>query len=130
MIKGPVKKKPGSLKTLIVYNMLMFISFFLVYCTIFVHADSLIFKYIVIGSFFLSFILSIMCWWMEPGYLNKDPKFSFMELLEEFEPNCLCPECEVIKTPRSRHCNICNRCIDRFDHHCPWINNCVGVKYI
>ena len=92
------------------------------------HADSLVFKLIVIGTFFLSFILSIVCWAMDPGYLKKDPNLPFMTLLEQFEPNCLCPECEVIKTPRSRHCNLCNRCIDRFDHHCPWINNCVGVR--
>ena len=34
----------------------------------------------------------------------------------------------MIKTARSRHCAICDRCVERYDHHCPWINNCVGIK--
>eukprot|EP00397_Hematodinium_sp_SG-2012_P024387 GEMP01025397.1.p1 GENE.GEMP01025397.1~~GEMP01025397.1.p1 ORF type:complete len:412 (+),score=78.09 GEMP01025397.1:79-1236(+) len=32
------------------------------------------------------------------------------------------------KPPRAHHCKTCNRCIFRMDHHCPWINNCVGLK--
>ena len=48
-------------------------------------------------------------------------------MLSSFDPVLLCPDCEVIRTTRSRHCSICNRCVERFDHHCPWINNCVGT---
>jgi hypothetical protein len=27
-----------------------------------------------------------------------------------------------------RHCLDCGRCVSTFDHHCPWINNCIGEK--
>ena len=62
----------------------------------------------------------------DPGYLQQ--QHNFLDLLTKIHPAEMCPDCLVLRTPRSRHCAICNRCVERFDHHCPWLNNCVGIR--
>lgn len=74
---------------------------------------------------FLSFLYA-SC--KDPGVLKPEKGRSFLELLRDINPADLCPECKVIRSARSRHCAICNCCVERFDHHCPWVNNCVGIK--
>lgn len=38
-----------------------------------------------------------------------------------------CQKCQAYKPPRAHHCSACKRCVMRMDHHCPWLNNCVGI---
>ena len=65
---------------------------------------------------------------IKPGFMRGTSAIPFLRLVEKFEPNMLCPACEVICTSDSRHCYICNQCVERFDHHCQWVNNCIGIK--
>jgi len=37
-----------------------------------------------------------------------------------------CSVCHSRKPDRSHHCRSCRTCILKMDHHCPWVNNCVG----
>lgn len=39
-----------------------------------------------------------------------------------------CGFCSIMQPLRAKHCEECHHCVRRYDHHCPWIGNCVGER--
>ena len=90
----------------------------------------------VVGMVGMLYLLILVLVCRDPGgpahfpaaYLSAD--HSLLQLYLTNESHKVCPECVVLQPRRARHCTICRKCIFKYDHHCPWINNCIGARNI
>lgn len=63
-----------------------------------------------------------------PGFVPdvEDAESTVHEIKRKGGDLRYCQKCCHYKPPRAHHCRVCKRCVLKMDHHCIWINNCVG----
>ncbi|XP_076007170.1 palmitoyltransferase ZDHHC12-A [Genypterus blacodes] len=91
--------------------------------------------------FFLLVVLSVVLYFavslMDPGFILIDTVkcvHGESEEMEKMLPQASTPRlrrcgyCLLQQPMRAKHCHTCKQCVRRYDHHCPWIENCVGER--
>ncbi|CAM5121133.1 unnamed protein product [Eretmochelys imbricata] len=90
--------------------------------------------------FQIPFILSVVgllyyfykTWRTDPGYIKiseEERRKNIVTLAEagHLDFRTFCTSCLVKKPLRSMHCIACNSCTAKYDQHCLWIGQCIGV---
>ncbi|XP_042336417.1 palmitoyltransferase ZDHHC12 isoform X2 [Sceloporus undulatus] len=91
---------------------------------------------VFVSLVFISVLLYYMVSLMDPGYVehNEDEKESVSKeqkiVISQHVPAVQLRRCGycMLKPMRAKHCRECQHCVRRYDHHCPWIENCVGER--
>ena len=85
----------------------------------------------------LFFILSVVLFCVvskkDPGYTKQIPLDKFYIYLdqaikEKRNLDYFCFFCRNIWSSTGVHCMTCDRCVEGHDHHCQFVNNCIGYR--
>jgi hypothetical protein len=115
-----------------IFNSLMFVCLhcffeFLLFFFVLPKLNSAIYYHLfwlLIVTLFASFYLANKS---DPGFIEPKDNLTWLEMVEnKININDFCPYCRIKRTNKIKHCHVCKKCIKGFDHHCNWIDNCVG----
>ena len=129
MIEGPCGFRPSLLTGLIVsIPVLLFFLF---------NSEYLVITVFLIFLYIITMILLLLVSFNDPGIIRRFKsednnlmarKDIYIFQLGYIRKYKFCSTCSIIRPTRSTHCSDCNNCVEKFDHHCPWIGNCAGKR--
>ena len=131
------------------YTLIYYFLIYIIFMLIFVFRIAIMFnkgkksfdKLLIYNILFcgvLFFILSIMsflfsifftCYFICYQKKKKkkiNQKKSLIQLYEENENSNICVKCKSVIKNDTVHCLVCGICIDKWDHHCFWLNTCIN----
>ena len=85
-------------------------------------------------GFIVGVFLLIQCYRVDPGKVTPENHQQLMDMYKHPDvamgevPLKWCNTCRFLRPPRTHHCRMCDICVIRFDHHCVWLNTCIGAK--
>jgi len=99
------------------------------FCALWATADVNAQELYTISSFvYGALVLLLIVIWVvievaDPASIETDPTYT----PEDKDPE-LCRYCYTPQRARTKHCGLCNKCVHDFDHHCLYLNTCVGGR--
>jgi palmitoyltransferase len=129
-LKSPSKKIEKSVCLIIIFFIIYFVEI-VGYLIILFPILNNFYSYAFISSIILVFLFYIILLCKKSSYnpieyVNEKNLLKLVEKGEDIKEYC--PKCLIKKKKFTVHCFICDVCIEDFDHHCSWINKCVGEK--
>ncbi|ABN67846.2 Heme Binding Zinc finger protein [Scheffersomyces stipitis CBS 6054] len=89
--------------------------------------NSKLMTYYIAFTIALVYVATILAVFSDPGRVTSNSDTShFKNNQLIFFDHKVCSTCHITKPARSKHCSTCGHCYMLFDHHCVWVNNCIG----
>ena len=105
----------------------MTVSFIVLALGILPYVPNQVLVILLLLSFLFAFTMFHIAAKRDPGILKKRNDVSFLKMIDKSDNiGNFCPHCEVIATPLSKHCITCHHCVEDWDHHCYFLDNCIG----
>jgi len=108
MLKTPLRKMEKSKFLPSIFLSLNLVAYSALVLVIFPIVENFILAKISIVVQILVMTFWSLASFKDPGFIKKPTEVDFVELINLIDPVQICPDCEIVRTPRSRHCGTCN----------------------